>query len=210
MLTKTAEVGCYRVSVTCLQALELQAKWLLDTVVAIHNDGFVIGDGKRIQFGWSILVFRKQDDRTLALCEPAFFGNPFEDENVDISCTLLILMQQNDFANLVGVTPVDVSFQDTIVIARECLTERELYLERTPDVPTGDSGWYIGYRRPVIPQPALESIFVFELLKKRPKLLPVLILPPGYLVIVTGNSISSVVNSNNETLYKDPSGFSTR
>jgi hypothetical protein len=74
-------------------------------------------------------------------------------------------------------------------------------LERTPPTP-GDSGWYIGEvegARTKKNVSDLEAIRVCDLLEKRPTLMEVLALPPGYLVVVSGLTIEAVLNPENRT-----------
>jgi len=199
MVRRSAQIGQYQISVTCERTLERQAESLLGLFDRLHRQGISIKDGIRIQFGWSMLVFREQSDGILAVLEPDFDKDPFRDERADISCTLKIQAHQISFAERVGVEPEVVSFQDKIVLSRGCLQEHEIYLERSAHDRVGDSGWYIGSRDSASAQPELEAIRVFQLLRQRQELLPALILPTGYMVVVSGNKIEVVVDpSNNE------------
>ncbi len=173
-----------------------QGRWLLGVIESMHHRGMKIEDGVRFRLGWSTLIFRKQTDGRLLVCEPDFMGNPFEDEVDTLDATLDIQSRQNAKVIEVGVAPMAISFQDKIIVSKGALDLPSLYMERKAPVPEKhDSGWYIGERDFGRTKPAseLEAIFAYQLLRYRPHLLDMLTLPSGYLVFVNGDEIERVI-----------------
>lgn len=202
MATNIAKIAGNTVVVTASPTLSAQAEWLLSLIERMHSRGMAIGDGVRFQLGWSILTFRKQIDETLVVCEPDFLRNPFEDELSSVDVTLKVQAKQNEFAEKIGATPVQISFQDKVVVAKGALDDSMLYMERSvPSPEKGDSGWYIGKREKGSAAPELEAIYAFQLLKIRPVLVDALTLPAGYIVFVDGGEIERILDPNSKPAY---------
>jgi len=184
------EMGAKTIIVRCDVALRPQAEWLLGYIrETFGSDGGQLRDGFKLQVGWSILSLREQNGK-LVINEPNYYGDPFTECHDDISCTLRVQVEQNAILQLAEVDDaVPALFQDKVVLAKGCLDEKRVYLERTKNSPPGDSGWYIGPAAGGKRKPALEAIYVYDLLKERPALLQVLALPPGYLVVFDGDKI---------------------
>jgi hypothetical protein len=185
-----AQIGAKTIIVRCDAALRPQAEWLLAYVRKTFGpDGGKLRDGFKLQVGWSILSLREQNGQ-LVISEPNYRGDPFTEWHDDISCTLRVQAEQNEILALAEVEEgVPALFQDKVVLAKGCLEEKRVYLERAKDPPPGDSGWYIGPVADDEQQPKLEAIYVYNLLKSRPALLQVLALPPGYIVVFDGDDI---------------------
>ncbi len=135
--------------------------------------------------------------------EPDFFGDPFHDLREDVTCTLAILMAQLAVVNRLDVKPVEVRFDDKMVLVTGCLGERRVYLQRLEPRP-GDSGWYVGPVDGPAPEDnpdSYEVMYVFQLLRTRPFLLQLLALPPDYLAILDGDEIGAVVDPGNNDVW---------
>lgn len=181
--------------------LSEQAKWLAELIVDMSRKGVSIEGGVKIQFGWSFLIFRNFDDNQLILCEPDFSRNPFSEEKNSIDSTLEVQALQNSFAKRCGVDPIATLFQDKIILVKGCLNKEKLFMERIePDLEKGDSGWFINTFEDDSENIEYEAIYVFQLLKLRPELMSVLMLPPGFIVLVDRNTIEKVINEKNEVV----------
>ncbi|WP_373883235.1 hypothetical protein ACEQ85_01350 [Acinetobacter pittii] len=181
--------------------LSEQAKWLVELIVDMSRKGVSIEDGVKIQFGWSFLIFRNFDDNQLILCEPDFLSNPFSEEKYSIDFTLEVQALQNSFSKRYGVDPIATLFQDKIILVKGCLDKEKLFMERIePDLEKGDSGWFINTLEDDSEDIEYEAIYAFQLLKIRPELMSVLILPPGFIVLVDKNTIEKVINEKNEVV----------
>lgn len=195
--------------VQCNAALARQAEWLLDTVSGFKDRGKGLVDGATVQVGWSILTL-EQRGAELVVCEPDFAGDPLTGRVDDVSTTLTVLMHQRDLLARLKVAGTPALFNDKIILSRGALDESHIYLERSDPRP-GDSGWYLG---PVAgdapdedadPNEVYESRYVYQLLRQRPRLIEVLALPPGYLVVFTGDEIEAVLNEDGVNIWSTES-----
>jgi hypothetical protein len=92
---------------------------------------------------------------------------------------------------------------DMVVLARDCLSESNIYLERCAVTGGEDSGWYIAPAS----GPAAEkhdAYRISDLLRRRPDLNDVLKLPVGSLVIIDSASIIGLFNSDDKDLWPKP------
>jgi len=194
--TRGKQVGGTTLLVQCEEPLARQAEWLLDLLGRRSAEGLDLRDGRSIQVGWTILKLRERKGG-LVVCEPDYSGDPFSDEREDLTASLLVQAQQNDILKRLGEKGEAAVFQDKIVLAKGCLREQRVYLERTPGAPEGDSGWYIGPAEDREAERELEALYVYQLLRVRPALMQVLALPPGYLVVFDGDNLEAVLNDRN-------------
>lgn len=194
-----------RLTLECHQALKAQAEWLLNLVddIVRENGVEVFKDGYKIEVGWSVLTIGKRSNGEFAVLEPDFSNDPFRHVRDELTCTLSVQAEQNDFSMEVGMAPVVTSFQDKVVYSKSCLDERSIYLERTTPRPD-DSGWFIGPTRqqgePDDPSKFL-ACYAYELLELRPEVMKVLQLPPGYLVVFDGSEVKAILTADNKKVF---------
>jgi hypothetical protein len=198
----TLQAGDVRLVTCCDDAFAEPANSLLQAVASFRGRGKGLNDGVTIQFGWSILTLRRQGDELL-ICEPDFSGDPLTEVREDVTCTLAVLVGQAALINRLGVEPVEVRFDESVLVARGCLADRRVFLQRGDPSP-GDSGWYVGpVDSPAPEQKAenFESLPVFELLSRRASLLQVLGLPPGYLTVFDGDEIDAIFDEQDRNVW---------
>lgn len=184
MVRHALRVGEVNLVAHCDEAFAVQAGSMLEAIASLQGQGKGLDDGVHVQFGWSLLTLRRRGDELL-VCEPDFDGDPFHGVREDVTCTLRILMGQVAVVRRLGLRPVEIRFEDKVVLAKGCLAGRRVYLQRSQPRP-GDSGWYVGPVDGPAPEQrpeSFEAIHVFELLRRRASLLQVLALPAGYLVV---------------------------
>lgn len=202
MLQRHAPIGDEVVTVACADDMAFHADWLLDCLLRLHGSGRTVAEGVRLQVGGMFMSFRRLPSNELAVCVPDVEADPFKDETTDVSGALRVLLNQIAFAKQIEVEPVATSFQDKVVIDQGCLGSDNLFMVRSlPDAAEGDSGWFIGRQGPRESTPAVEAIFAFQLLKRRPELAPALGLPAGFMVMVDVAGISAVTDADNRTLF---------
>ncbi|QGJ70648.1 Hypothetical protein PBC10988_23460 [Planctomycetales bacterium 10988] len=186
----STQIGEKTVAIHCQEDLGPFAEGLLaylkETFMG-HSDQ--LNDGYKIQFGWTLLKLQQQKG-DLVLFEPNYQSDPFTEWRNEISTSLAVAAQQNEILKQTEAEGVPALFQDKIVMAQGSVDEEKIYLYRSKAPSEGDSGWYIA---PVEmdegEEPEYEAMFVFELLQRRPALLKVLLLPPGYMVVFQGDQI---------------------
>lgn len=115
-------IGKKALTARCNAHLSSQANWLLETVRKIDESSGGLKDGATIRLSWTILTV-KQSSTGLVLHEPDYLGNPFEETVDSVNQSLIILAQQNDVLNKLGVAGEPVLFSDKIVYTKDCLKE---------------------------------------------------------------------------------------
>jgi hypothetical protein len=182
--------------------LERQAEALLAALEGQHAQGMTVRAGAHIRFGWSFLIFQEGIGE-LVVCEPDYTSNPFAETRDDVSVFLRVLASQTALVQMLGVTPIEVSFQDKIIYANGVFESGQIYAERIQPRPEKrDSGWFVGFTNGDNSQANLRSGYVFQLLTHKPILMQTLLLPPGCIVLLDGNQIRDVVDSDDRSLLR--------
>lgn len=177
-----------------------QADILLEAASNAIQNGMLL-DGKAVPFGWSSISVTKVGNE-LHLCEPDFARDPFGQMRDDVSVTIDTYTKMFAFVEDLEVVPVPCSYQDTIQISKDCFSSAMVYAHRFRYPSAGFSGWYIGELRPYEAESAINAkdfnwlhkyewgqgrpfswIHSCDLVVKRPALLSLLWLPPGFMAI---------------------------
>lgn len=205
MISRSRQIGSVRVVVRCAPEFERQATWLLGVIERLDRDEAVVREGARVQLGWMMLYFRRWNEG-LVVHVPDVSRNPFLDTTDDLSLAIRVLGEQNEIIRRLEVEGRTTSFQDKVVAARGALEQPNIYLERTANTPAGDSGWYVGALGEGGPPSDLEALYCYELLSRRPALMKVLALPPGYLVVFKGDQVDAVLDPSNVDAWRASQG----
>jgi hypothetical protein len=187
----------------CGKDLADQAAALLSKLEQLHQRGPALHPGSVVQFGWSRLVL-EADDQDLVVCEPDFDGDPFHDTVPEVDRTLRVASGQAGICRLVRAVGPDVSFDQTMIVARKHVAAPKIYLDRRATELGGFSGWYLGpFEEEVTVQNhgSLERLYIYQLLELRPAVLTVLNLPVNYLVAFSGDRIEMIFDSNGSVAW---------
>jgi hypothetical protein len=164
--------------------------------------GTPLRHGARIRFGWSFLILQEWAGE-IVVCEPDYATNPFTETREDVSVFLRVLASQTTLAQMLDVTPVEVSFQEKIIYSNGVFESGQLYAERIqPSPERQDSGWFFGFTAGDNSQPNLRSGYVFELLKRKAILMQILVLPPGCIAILDDDLIKDIVGQDDRSLLR--------
>jgi hypothetical protein len=176
------------------------AEQVLD-VIARFAEGQPLASGLRIRFGWSMLTL-VEDAEGLTVCEPDFDGDPLRAVRPTLDTTLAVIADQAAITRQLSVAPVDVSFDQFVVVARGALDAPVVQLYRDPDARHDDTGWSLteyGANRGDDTS-AYEAMRVYTFLRTRPGVIPVLVLPPRFAAIIDGNQVSRVLDDSGREL----------
>jgi hypothetical protein len=197
----THQIDSFTLSIECDEILRPSAEGLLTVLIKLHEQKPQLHDGSIIQFGWSRLRLQ-QEGEMLCVCEPDFLGNPLKDYIPRVDYTLQVINEQTALLRQLNCTPQYILYSDAILIAKNCLTEPRIYLERRSPSHSDDSGWYIGStERKAIPPNELSAIRAYQLLKLRPEVMQVLPLSENYLVVFSGKQIEAILDENNNQVW---------
>jgi len=191
------EIGEDTLEIECSPTLQAPAEALLKVLSDLNQKGPTLQDGSKILYGWVKLKLNKIDN-LLKVCEPDFLNDSSIDYIPQVNQTLQVLEDQGRLIHQLGCHPKATLYSDTIIVAKSCLSEEKIYLERQKPSKEGDSGWYIGStERKINTDSDLDVIQAYQLLKLRPKLMQVLLLPVNYLVVFSGNLLEVILDDNN-------------
>ena len=188
------QIGNALIAVSANERFDIQARWLAKPLQDLADAGKRIAAGVRIDLGWSVLTLVAAG-RDLALCEPDFSRNPFSDTRRDISYSLAVLARQAELLRLLGIEGKRVSFRDKILVGNGALDAPSVYAERV-DVERPASGWYVGDSAKG-ERSKISSAYAFEVVRRRPELADVLLLPPGCLVTFQGGVLMEIAAPDN-------------
>ena len=197
-------IGGQTVHLVCAPGQEGMAQEILTSLERLAAQR-PLAEGTRVRFGWSLLTVcaEGEGDREsgLLVCEPDFAGNPFTSVRPRVDITLDVLERQARLINRLGVTPVDVGFEQYVVVRRGALNEEWVRMLRASPTSEDDSGWSIvqAYQaRRSEREEDYIAVQVYRLIELRPVLLAALTLPLGYAVSVRGNQINSILDENRQ------------
>ena len=187
------QIGGALLRIECAGRLAPAGRNVLDELERIAGKGATLGPGWRMRLGWSLLMLASDSDGALRLCEPDYERTPLTGMVPTLDWTLDVIAAQTRVARRVGVTPVDVAFDDDIAVRRGALDSTRVALLRSPPVGEHDSGWFAAAGKELDASPAddsaeqpgedaLERLPVYRLVTEWPLVLSVHVLPVGFSV----------------------------
>lgn len=196
----TREVGAWTVALSCASAQEAAAESVLNAIEALAQRRRLHG-GLRVRFGWSVLTLTETAPRWLTVCEPDFDRDPLQDIRPGVAATLDVIARQAAVARAAAVTPVDVSFEQYIIVGRDAISAREVHLFRDEAESEEDTGWRLtrAGEEPSNDENAFDAIRVYTLLRSRMVVLSALILPREFAVVIEGNSVVAILDSDGQS-----------
>lgn len=180
--------------------LQFQVENLFHILSKIENIKLV--DGFSIRVGWTIFVLSKKEDG-YHLLAPDYSKNPFEDTTEDLTIALWIQLEQSHCLRKLNIEGEMIKFNDKIVTAKNILQADNIFLQRNSDCEKGDSGWYIGHVNDDEDTQELEAFYAYQLLKIRPSIIKVLVLPYEYMVIFEKLEVKAILNENDVDVWNE-------
>lgn len=171
--------------------------WLLDMLTTRHYER-PLAAGSTVRVGWTVLALQRRDSGAVLLCEPNFAADPWNSLLPDVTRSLAVLRAHAAMLNRLppGVEGREIAFYDRLVVARGALDQPALVAQRDAAAFAGHGGWYIGTTEgldtALPPQQRYETPFVYELLTRRPSVLPALVLPLGTQIQLDGDGVTSM------------------
>ena len=187
------QIGSRLFTASCNDAVEVQARWLLDELQKMHDKGVSLLHNTRLRVGWSVITLRVFGGR-VHLCEPQFDGDPLTGQIDDITHTLRVSADQLALVRTVGATAEPTLFLESIRVAPGALDTENIRLERTSLRPLGESGWTLRAEHGRVAE-RWTRIPSYELLKTHPAILQALMLPSDYRVSFKGDELVSVIDA---------------
>jgi hypothetical protein len=187
-------MGRHQILLDCDRHFEQAGRSVLLKLSELDQRGPALGDGSKVQFGWSVLTLRLEQEN-LRIYEPDYFGDALHGLRPTLDTTLEVITEQAEVLRRERVEGLDARFDHYVLAWPGALAAREIFLSRRSDRQPDDTGWFIGDLALLdsgATDKVLEALRVFELLKLRRSVMQVLALPPGYAVVMRGGEIDSM------------------
>lgn len=189
--------GTQRIFAECSPEHGRRAANVLDVFERLAGSGSPPRPGLQIRFGWSLLQLAEVGD-ALRVTEPDFTAWPEERWVPTIDTTLEVLAAQTELLHRLDVDGEDAFFDQKVIAAPGALAQSEIFLRRGDSLSEEDSGWLLG----TLDDPealtrgeGLEGVLIASLVGRRPALLQALVLPAGFIVIFSGDSIDQILDA---------------
>jgi hypothetical protein len=155
----------------------------------------------RLPIGWTTLSFI-DDGEHLIVQEPDYDNEPESHTRPDISVSLATLARQRRVLEQVGVPGAAIDFDQHVLTIRGVLEQAEVMLIRVESPGGRMTGWRLTPAAGIEDSDEIDSLPVYAILAARPELLDAMLLPPGYLVLYSGDQLTTVVNQNDEIVWE--------
>ena len=196
----------HRVRVECSEASSRRAASVLNVFEGLADSGTLLQPGTQIRFGWSLLNL-VEDGSGLRVTEPDFALWPEPHWKSTIDTTLDILAAQTSLLHHLDVDGEDAFFDQVIIASPGALTQPKIFLRHASRVSAEDSGWLLG----TLDDPealnrdnSLETVLIASLVVRRPALLQALVLPSGFVVLFSGDSLEQIFDSAGSVRWIEP------
>ena len=152
-----------------------------------------------LQIGFNIYKLVQLNMGQFRILSVNYETNPFKEFTDNLTLALWNQSEQSTLAKELKIEASEIRFDEKIVLAKGVFESEHYYLQRQVTDRKGDSGWFVGYQNQDTDD--FVAIYAFEILKKHPKLIRALILPPDYLVVVNGGEIQAILDEQDEEVF---------
>jgi hypothetical protein len=166
----------------------------------LRAEAVPLSEQTRLPIGWTTLSFTDDGER-LIVQEPDYDNQPETRTRPDISVSLATLARQRRVLEQVGVPGAAIDFDQHVLSIVGVLEQSELMLIRVESPGGRMTGWRLTPAEGIAESDEVESLPVYAILAARPELLDAMLLPPGYLVLYSGDQLTTIVNEANEIVW---------
>ena len=176
----------------------------VDRLFALFRDlqaeQVAIDRSTRLPIGWTTLSFAVDGDR-LIVEEPDYANQPETRTRPDISVSLATLARQRAVLEHAGVAGKAIDFDQHVLAFRGALESDEVFLLRVESPGGRMTGWRLSQTEDVPEGSEIDSLPVYAILAARPALLDAMLLPAGYMVFFSGDTLTTIVNEHDEIVW---------
>lgn len=193
-------VGGKKFTIYAEKELEPQALSLFAILKKIDQTKIV--DGFSFQVAWATYFLEEKAQDCFLIKTNDYTSNPFVQKTDDLTLALWVQLEQGHLLRKLNIEEGKATlFSDKLILDRGVLEQEDVYIQRTSEVESGDSGWFIGYLESERKED-LYAIYAYELLKKRPEFIQFLALPYNYMVIFKKDNIEAILNGKDENIWE--------
>jgi hypothetical protein len=197
----TLRYGTRTIHVYADPALDGEVARLFLLFEDLRAEAVPLTEQTRLPIGWTTLSFT-DDGQRLVVQEPDYDHEPESHTRPDISVSLATLARQRRVLEQVGVPGEAIDFDQHVLTIRGVLEQAEVMLIRVESPGGRMTGWRLTPADGIEDSDEIESLPVYAILAARPELLDAMLLPPGYLVLYSGDQLTTIVNQNDEIVWE--------
>lgn len=208
MVTFEAMIQDKKVRMFADLPLKNAAGAIIKTLVQISQKTDIFNGKFVMCFGWAYFFLDKRQDENgeeyWVIQTTDYKKNPMNDKTDNTTVSLLVQNMQIETVQTARVQPLATTFKDTVLVLKEAIGAKDVYMNRTEPEKEGDSGWYFG----LLDDPNEENhsadeytvIASYEFLKFRSEALRVLEMPVGTLAVFHENTLTALVDKDDNPL----------
>lgn len=208
MITFETEINNKKVKLYTNARLQNAATSLLRTFNQLSRQTNIFTPNFALNYGWARYYLSKRQDKNFVyyVVQTADYKNdPFKLRTDDCTDPLIIQNMQVDTNMRAKVEqPEPTLYSDTILVLKEAINAQDVYVNRSEKTKNGDSGWYFGLlndeNEGKHEPDELVTMHTFELIKFRGEALRVLQMPVGTLAVFHDNTMTALVDKNDNPL----------
>jgi hypothetical protein len=197
----TLPYGARTIHVYADPALDGEVARLFLLFEDLRAEAVPLTEQTRLPIGWTTLSFTDDGER-LVVQEPDYDHEPESQTRPDISVSLATLARQRRVLEQVGVPGEAIDFDQHVLSIVGVLEQAEVMLIRVESPGGRMTGWRLTPAAGIEDSDEIESLPVYAILAARPELLDAMLLPPGYLVLYSGDQLTTVVNQDDEIVWE--------
>jgi hypothetical protein len=197
----TLPYGARTIHVYADPALDGEVSRLFLLFEDLRAEAVPLTEQTRLPIGWTTLSFT-DDGKRLIVQEPDYDHQPEQHTRPDISVSLATLARQRRVLEQVGVPGEAINFDEHVLAIRGALEQPEVMLIRVESPGGRMTGWRLTPADGIEDSDEIDSLPVYEILAARPELLDAMLLPPGYLVLYSGDQLTTIVNERDEIVWE--------
>ena len=208
MITFEAEINNKKVKVYSNAPLKNAATALLRTLNQLSQQTNIFNPNFALNYGWARYYLSKgtEGNNSFYVVQTADYQNdPSKLRTDDCTSALIVQNMQVDTNMKAKVEkPEPTLYSDTILVLKEAIGAKDVYMNRSEPSKNGDSGWYFGLLNDENEgnhsTEELVNMPSSELMKFRGEALRVLQMPVGTLAVFHENTMTALVDKDDNPL----------
>ena len=208
MITFEAEINNKKVKVYSNAPLKNAATALLRTLNQLSQQTNIFNPNFALNYGWAryYLSKRTEGNNSFYVVQTADYQNdPSKLRTDDCTSALIVQNMQVDTNMKAKVEkPEPTLYSDTILVLKEAIGAKDVYMNRSEPSKNGDSGWYFGLLNDENEgnhsTEELVNMPSSELMKFRGEALRALQMPVGTLAVFHENTMTALVDKDDNPL----------
>ena len=213
MVTFEAEINNKKVKLYSNAPLKNAATALLRTLNQLSQQTNIFSPNFALNYGWARYYLSKRKDKNAAyyVIQTADYQNDPMNLRTDDCTTPLIVENMQVDTNVKAKVrePEPTLYSDTILVLKDAINAKDVYMNRSEATKNGDSGWYFGLlndeNEGKHETDELVNMPSYELMKFRGEALRVLQMPVGTVAVFHENTMTALVDKDD-----NPLEFTTR